>query len=106
MNDRDGTIVEVAHHDHRMAQFFAEQDGVAHHLFALERSFPRTQPQMTVEDVKDRTGLDLQIDAQAGPWLAAGRRAQVVLLLVQDGKCAEHRDSKRTLTGRPRAAKG
>ncbi len=105
MDDRDRAIVEVPHHDHRMVQFFAEQDGVAHHLSPLKRALPRTQPQMAIEDVKDGPGLDFEINAQAVPRLAAGPVAQIVLLLVHNRKCAQHPDSKRALPGRARGAK-
>jgi hypothetical protein len=44
-------------------KFFAAQDGVAHHLFALERALPDSQSEMAVEDVQNSTGFDFDIDA-------------------------------------------
>src|SRR5688572_15189885 len=87
-----------------MVKFFAEQDGVAQHLFPLERSFPRGQSQMAVKDVEDRTGLYFEIHAQAESRLPVTLVTQIVLLVMHDGKGTHHRDSKRALSGRPRGA--
>jgi len=104
VHDWDRAIVEISHQHHGMAQVVAEQDEVAHHLFALEHPLPRGQAQMTVEDVQDGAGLDFEIDAQAEARLATAV-TQVVLLLMQHGKRMEHRHAKRALTGRPGRAK-
>jgi hypothetical protein len=84
-----------------MMQVFAEKDRIAQHLFPLEGPLSRSQPQMTVKNVQDRARLDFDIDTQAVSRLTMGLVAQVVFLLMQNTKRAEHGDSKSALLDGP-----
>ena len=77
-----------------MVQIFAEQDRVAQHPVSLEDALTKRQSEVAVEDVENSTRLDDEIDALTVSWLAGGLIAQVVVLVLQHGKWAEHGDSE------------
>jgi hypothetical protein len=54
VDDRERTIVEVAHKDDRMMQVLAQQDRVAEHSVPLIAPLPHSQSKMTVENVEHR----------------------------------------------------
>ena len=100
MHDGDRPIIEISHQHHGMPQLLAEQDGVADHSISLKRALSNIQPQVAVEDVNDSTRPGFEVNAQAGPRLAAGAVTQVVLLLVQDRKRGQYPDAERSVAGR------
>ena len=97
MDNGDRAVVEVAHQHDGMPQILAEEDRVAQHAIALENALPCGQTEVAVEDVEHRTRCDLEIDALTVAGLAPRMMAQVVVLMVADGKGAEHRDAERAL---------